>query len=172
MRLVLLDYALFDAEVEEFGSWAFSIAIFALVFDAQAFDGVLIQVVRVSAFGDDEVFEAPCLVAEPPGVAEIARPAGARGMRNVSDIRVADQFAILADEEGDEAHLAVAVKSNDGVLIALVMGEGPNLLAFILGLELANLIQARMRLRIRHAQTEPENLRSRLPGGERGDSKK
>jgi hypothetical protein len=92
---------------------------------------------------------------------------------NISDIRVADRLAIRAGENSDVAHLAVAVKANDGVLKALVTGEGPNLLAFILGLELANLIQARVRLRIRHAEAEPENLWGRLSGGgERSDGKK
>jgi len=152
---------------------AISIAVFALGFKAQALDGITIEVVRVFAFCDDEVVEAGSLVAEFPGVAEIPRAAGARGVGNIADIGVADGLAIRAGEDGDVADLAVAVKSNDGVLKALVMGEGPNLLAFILGLELANLNQARVHLSIRHAEAEPENLRGWLPGGgERSDGKK
>jgi hypothetical protein len=151
---------------------ALLIAIFALVFEPQALDGITIQVMLVFAFCNDEVFEAGSLVVEFPGVAEIARPARARGLCNISDIRIVDRLAIRAGEDGNVAHLVVAVESNDGVLKALVMGEGPNLLAFILGLELANLTQARVRLSIRHAQAEPENLRSGLPGGgERSDAK-
>jgi hypothetical protein len=132
---------------------ALLIAIFALVFEPQALDGITIQVVLVFAF------------------CNIARPARARGLCNVSDIRVVDRLAIRAGEDGNVAHLVVAVESNDRVLKALVMGECPNLLAFILGLELANLTQARVRLSIRHAQAEPENLRSGLPGSERSDAK-
>jgi hypothetical protein len=150
-----------------------SIAIFTLVFQAQALEGVTIQVVLIFAFGNNEVFETTSFVHKFPCVAEVAWPAGTRGMRNISYIRIADRLAMRAGEHGDVADLAVAVESNDGVLIALVVGEGPNLLAFILGLELANFIQARVRLRIRHAQAEPENLRSRLTGGgERSDAKK
>src|SRR4029077_13408328 len=146
------------------------IPIFRLVFHAKALDGIAIQVALAFAFRDNEVFEAASFVADFPGIAEIARPARARGLRNISDLRVADWLAIRAGERGDVAHLAAAVKSNDDILIAPVVGKRPNLLAFILGLELANLIQARVRLIVRHSQAEPENLRSRLPGGgERSD---
>jgi hypothetical protein len=127
---------------------AISIAIFPLVFYPQALDGKTIQVALAFAFCNDEVFEVPSLVANSPCVADIARSARARGLHNISDIRIADRLAIRAGEHGDVTHVAVAIKSNDGVLIVLVMGEGPNLLAFILGLELGNLSQARVRLGI------------------------
>src|SRR5260370_6721127 len=110
------------------------IPIFRLVFYSQALDGIAIQVARVFAFRNHEVLEAASLVAGPPGVPEIARPARARGVGKISDLRVADRLSVRAGEHGDVADLAVAGKSYDGILIALVMGDDPNLLALLLRL--------------------------------------
>jgi len=44
-------------------------------------------------------------------------------------VRVADRLAFRAGQHGDVAKLTAAVKANNGILIALVMAEDPNLLA-------------------------------------------
>src|ERR1700688_4738972 len=127
----LPSYFILQKAVPRLANRSASIPFVLVVLDSQALDRVTIQVAFVFPLRDSQIFEVAFFVICFPGVTQIAFSAGARCVGEISHIRVADWLSIRARKNGDVAHRAFAIESNDEVLIVLVVAKGPNLLAFV-----------------------------------------
>src|SRR5438552_18925899 len=78
---------------------------------------------------------------------------------HVSEVAVINSFSLRTGQHGYIAHASLAIKADDQHLIVGICAQGPDLLAFVLVLELSKLRQLCVRLRIGHAKANAENLR-------------
>ncbi len=128
--------------------------------NSQALDGMAIKAVRIFAFDRDLIIQMLFFIMHGPGVAEIAGLAEAVGFCQIADVLVINRLAVWTRRNSNVAYPAVVVESDNDILVAAVLVENPNLLAFIFRFE----VEPRMGLSVGHVELNPQNFWGGLLG--------